>query len=300
MLDSAGKYGAGMALEVIGRELAAAGVSPSDVIISNKLAWRRTELVSDEPTFEPGVWKDIGYDAVEDISAEGIQRCWDEGNKMLGNYPASLVAIHDPDEFLMAATDSNDRDARLAKIIDACEQLFELRKQGKVQGVGIGCKDWRIVRELAEHVQFDWIMIANSLTVMNHPADLLQMLTNLHQSGIQIINSAILHGGFLSGGDFFDYRPIDSSDVADRKRLSWRSDFHRLCQQYDVSWFQAAVSFASAHDSISSVALSSSNPARTPSMRAAVDASLPSPFWLALADAKLIDNDSSITQTLIG
>ncbi len=38
VIDSAGKYGAGLSLEVIGRELEAAGVSSEAVIISNKLA----------------------------------------------------------------------------------------------------------------------------------------------------------------------------------------------------------------------------------------------------------------------
>ena len=63
-IDSAGKYGAGLSLEVIGRELSAMGIDQSDVIISNKLAWRRVPLTTPEPTFEPGVWIDIQHDAV--------------------------------------------------------------------------------------------------------------------------------------------------------------------------------------------------------------------------------------------
>ena len=57
-IDSDGKYGAGLSLEVLGRELAALGIEPQDVIISNKLAWRRVPLTTPEPTFEPGVWID--------------------------------------------------------------------------------------------------------------------------------------------------------------------------------------------------------------------------------------------------
>lgn len=41
VVDCAGKYGAGLALEVIGRELAALGVDPERILISNKLGWRR-------------------------------------------------------------------------------------------------------------------------------------------------------------------------------------------------------------------------------------------------------------------
>ena len=68
VFDSAGKYGAGLALETLGNCLRALNIQPQDVIISNKLAWLRTPLTSDEPTFEPGVWKNLKYDAVQNIS----------------------------------------------------------------------------------------------------------------------------------------------------------------------------------------------------------------------------------------
>ena len=51
VIDTAGKYGAGLALEVIGKGLARLGISPCDVVISNKLGWYRVPLKTDEPTF---------------------------------------------------------------------------------------------------------------------------------------------------------------------------------------------------------------------------------------------------------
>src|SRR5690349_4848205 len=80
VFDSAGKYGAGLALEVLGRCLRKLGVSQDRVIISNKLAWVRTELKTAEPTFEQGVWKEIKHDAVQKISYDGIMECFEQGN----------------------------------------------------------------------------------------------------------------------------------------------------------------------------------------------------------------------------
>src|SRR6188474_2625403 len=71
VFDSAGKYGAGLALEVLGRCLKKLNPSPDQVIISNKLAWVRSELKTAEPTFEPGIWKDLKHDAVQKISYDG-------------------------------------------------------------------------------------------------------------------------------------------------------------------------------------------------------------------------------------
>jgi len=55
VFDSAGKYGAGLALEVLGQCLEELNVPPEKVVISNKLAWKRIPLPEGaEPTFEPG------------------------------------------------------------------------------------------------------------------------------------------------------------------------------------------------------------------------------------------------------
>jgi D-threo-aldose 1-dehydrogenase len=70
--DTAGKYGAGLALEVLGSCLKDLGIDPSKVLISNKLGWYQTELKDCEPTFEPGVWKNLKNDAVQRISYQGI------------------------------------------------------------------------------------------------------------------------------------------------------------------------------------------------------------------------------------
>src|SRR5262245_32862139 len=72
VIDTAGKYGAGLALEVIGRSLAKFETLPSDVLISSKLGWKRAPLTTSQPTFEPGVWIDIEHDAVQQISYDGI------------------------------------------------------------------------------------------------------------------------------------------------------------------------------------------------------------------------------------
>ena len=118
-IDSAGKYGAGLALEVIQRELTNLGIEPAEVVISNKLAWRRIPLTASEPTFEPGVWIGLEHDAVQEISYDGILRCYEDGCRMLGDYEQALVSVHDPDEYLAAATDADDRRRRLDDIVEA-------------------------------------------------------------------------------------------------------------------------------------------------------------------------------------
>jgi len=289
-IDSAGKYGAGLSLEVIGRELSAMGVEPNDVVISNKLAWRRVPLSGPEPLFEPGVWIDINHDAVQDISYDGVLRCHEDGCRMLGDYVPRLVSVHDPDEYLDAATDADDRTRRLDDIVAAYRALEELRDAGEVAGVGVGAKNWRIIRELDQLCRFDWVMMANSFTVLHHPPELIAFVESLASRNIALINSAVTHGGFLVGGDFFDYRQIDTSDSDDDARLRWRQRFTDLCQQHNQSAYQACVSFAATHPSVTSLALSTSKPGRVADMVAAANARPPRSFWQALTEANLVDS----------
>ncbi len=78
--------------------------------------------------------------------------------------------------------------------------------------MGIGVKDWTVIRDIAQATELDWVMLACSLTVMSHPPELLTFIGDLERRGIRIINSAVFHSGFLTGGAFFDYRKVDPQD----------------------------------------------------------------------------------------
>src|SRR3954447_20583470 len=130
VFDSAGKYGAGLSLETLGKCLKQLNVSNEDVIISNKLGWFRTELKTEEPTFEPGVWKGLKHDAVQRISYDGIIECFEQGNELLNGYIPQMVSVHDPDEYVATAEDERHAQELYKDILDAYEALFSLKRQG--------------------------------------------------------------------------------------------------------------------------------------------------------------------------
>ncbi len=287
-IDTAGKYGAGLSLEVISRELLRKGIPPESLIISNKLGWRRIPLVGDAPTFEPEVWIDLKYDATQDISSEGILRCWEEGNQLLSPYRANYVSVHDPDEYLAAATSPHDRQRRLTDILDAYKNLIQLRNTGKVTSVGIGAKDWRTIQSIESSCQLDWIMFANSFTIMQHPAELVDYISDLRDRNKHVINSAIFHGGFLLGSHFLDYKPLDRQIASHAAAIKWRDTYNKICLRWNITPFQAGLSFALSHPGIKSIALSSTNPARIAEQSRQVETIVDQGFWLDLKQHQLI------------
>lgn len=289
MIDTAGKYGAGLALEVIGAGLKTLDADKDSIVISNKLGWYRVPLQGDEPTFEPGAWANLKFDAEQRISYSGILECWEQGCQLLGGYyKPQVVSVHDPDEYLMAAANESDRIKRLEDILGAYKALFELKEKGEVKAVGIGAKDWLVIKELYEKVKFDWVMFANKLTLYHHPVEIVEFIERIHADGVGIINSAIFNAGFLTGGDFFDYRKLDPNSESDRELFAWRNTFFAICEKHYVVPGDACLHFALAMPQVCAVALNPSKPERIARNVEVLETQLPRAFWQELKTESII------------
>lgn len=286
LFDSAGKYGAGLALECLAEALTELNIPPSKVRISNKLGWKRVPLTSPEPTFEPGAWVNIKHDAVQDISYQGILDCYHQGNDLLGKYSAQIVSVHDPDEYLAKAMNDTDLKKRQQDILDAYRALYELKQAGKVESVGVGAKDVSVIDFISDHVKLDWAMFACSVTPLIHQASTLHLLDKLEKQGVDVINSAVFNSGFLLGGDNLDYQRATRDSHP--KEFAWREQFHALCKRYKVTPANACVQFSFLFPQIKSIALNSSTPARVKSNMTLVEDEISTEFWHQMAAENLI------------
>jgi len=288
VFDSAGKYGAGLALETLGKCLRQLRVDPEDVLISNKLGWFRTELKTPEPTFEPGVWRDLKFDAVQRISYNGIIECYEQGNELLNGYKASLVSVHDPDEYIGRGQSQAERDKLYGDVLDAYRALRDLKLRKVVEAIGIGSKDWRIIEKIANEVDLDWVMIANSMTVHSHPRELIAFMEKLKNKGTAIINSAVFNGGYLTGSDYYNYQQVNPASHPDLYR--WRSRFYELCDVYNLSPAQVCVGFGLNAPGVVSIAMNTTNQKRVAHNVAMAEVEIPADFWTDMKTNGLIDN----------
>ncbi|MBE9462712.1 aldo/keto reductase [Dyadobacter subterraneus] len=290
VFDSAGKYGAGLALKSLGKSLDALNVDPKNVVISNKLGWYQVPLTTPEPTFEPGIWKDLTHDAVQRISYEGILECFYQGNELLGPYTSQLASVHDPDEYLAKAQSIEEENDLYADILGAYRALAELKASGEISGIGVGAKQWGVIERISKDVALDWVMIANSLTLHDHPRELLEFISGLHNKGVTVINSAVFNGGFLVGSDYYNYGLVDKNTPSGKSLYAWRSEFWRLCEQFGISPAHACLNFGFTIPGVSSVAVSTTNAAKVKQNIDMVTADIPEDFWHALKRQGLIDN----------
>ncbi len=290
VIDTAGKYGAGLALEMIGKCLRELNVPGSAVAISNKLGWKRVPLKGHEPTFEPGAWANLDNDAEQRISGKGIIECYEQGCDLIGSeYTPQIVSVHDPDEYLNAAKTQDDRKRRLDDVVEAYSSLRELKQQERVKAIGVGSKDWTTIRELDSLVELDWIMFACSLTPYTHEPELIAFMKELNERDIGMINSAVFHAGFLVGGSFFDYRIPDA--VLDAELFTWRNKFLNVCEQFGVIPAEACVQFGMSVPGMAATALNTSKPANVIRNIKAISADIPDDFWSELKTQNIIDGN---------
>ncbi|AXY74096.1 aldo/keto reductase [Paraflavitalea soli] len=299
--DSAGKYGAGLALEVLGKCLRQLQVPPEQVVISNKLGWYRTPLKTTAPTFEPGVWKGLEYDAVQKISYKGILECFEQGNELLGGYIPQMVSVHDPDEYLATAKSKLHEQQLYEDVLGAYKALHDLKQRGKVQAIGVGAKDWKTIRRIAADVPLDWVMIANSMTIRQHPQALLDLMVQLSGKGVKIINAALFHSGFLLGGDHYDYKPVIPGTAEHDALYSWRTDFQAVCSSFGITPAAACIQFGLHAPGVTSIALNTMDVKRIEENMQYATTEIAAPVWRmlqakGLMQVNFFEQDASIVR----
>jgi D-threo-aldose 1-dehydrogenase len=208
------------------------------------------------------------------------------GNRVINCWEKSIV----PDEYL--ATAGNDSELRLrlySDILGAYKALFGLKKSDSSISIGVGAKDWKVIREISEDVDLDWAMFANSLTLYSHPADLVSFITKLHSRGVTIINSAVFNAGFLTGGNYFNYQLVRKEDPEHNKLFKWRDSFFKICDDFSISPSHACIRFGMSHPAVAAVALNTSNPDHVKRNVGEVQDEVPAEFFNVMKERGLID-----------
>jgi len=120
---------------------------------------------------------------------------------------------------------------------------------------------------------------------------LLAFMDELKSKDITIINSAVFHAGFLTGGDFFDYVPLRADSAEDRSKFEWREKFFSICKKYNTKPADACIKFALSPPGVISISLNTSNPGRIKRNVDSFDSVIPEGFWNEMRKNGLIDRE---------
>ena len=132
-------------------------------------------------------------------------------------------------------------------------------------------------------------MLANSFTIFNHPPGLLAFIDRLEKDGVGIINSAVFHGGFLTGGNHFDYQDIQPDSEKGKIIYPWREGFNKICSRHDVNPADACMQFGTSHSAIVSLALNTSKPEKMNRNVEILLKKITGAFWKDMKKVGLVD-----------
>jgi D-threo-aldose 1-dehydrogenase len=118
-------------------------------------------------------------------------------------------------------------------------------------------------------------------------------MDRLHDDGVGVVNSALFHGGFLTGGNKFDYRDVDPGSDEGILLYGWRDAFLAVCEKHRVNPGDACIHFGLSHPAIVSIALNTSKPEKMDRNVEILLRKIPDGFWKTLKEKRIIDPDYS-------
>jgi len=263
LFDSAPLYGRGESELRIGRALR--GVPRNSYVICTKIG---RVLNADRSAF------------VYDFSYDGVMRSLEGSLKRLNTDHVEIVLVHDPD----ADTVDHEQDA----LDGAFPALRDLRRQGVIKAIGAGMNQWQMEQRFAEQADPDVFLLAGRYTLLEQTS--LGFLKLCKEKGIGIFLGGVYNSGILATGPSataqYNYANAPAAVLEKARKIN------AICERHGVPLNRAALHFARAHPTITSLVVGAVKPAEVDANVSALGASIPVELWQDLRAAGLIEADA--------
>jgi D-threo-aldose 1-dehydrogenase len=238
----------------------------------------------------PGGGSDLdnGFDVpatlrrVWDFSAEGVRRSLSDSLLRLGLDRVDVVLIHDPEE-------SDDPESALKQAYPA---LHELRAEGIVCAIGVGSKRTAILTHFAAETDIDVVMVAGRYTLLEQTA-LDDLLPACQRRGVAVLNAGVFNSGLLAvdwpdESRRYDYFAVPAEQLERAQRIA------TVCGRHGVSLPQAALAFAAAHPTVTTVVLGAATPEQLRRNTSLIARTPPADLWPELVAEGLLRPDAPV------
>ena len=267
LFDSAPLYGSGEAELRLGRALK--GVKRESYVICTKIG---RVLNADRSSF------------VYDYSYDGVMRSLEGSLQRLGTDYVDIVLVHDPD--------ADKVDHEPAALKGAFPTLQDLRSQGIIKALGAGMNQWQMEQRFAEQADPDVFLLAGRYTLLEQTS--LGFLKLCKEKGIGIFLGGVYNSGILATGPKADAKYNYANAPA--PILEKARKIEAVCQRFGVPLNIAALHFAQAHPTVTSLVVGAVKPAEVEANVAALATEIPVEMWHALQAQGLIEANAPVPQ----
>ncbi|MDB5981280.1 MAG: aldo/keto reductase [Pseudomonas sp.] len=287
--DTAPFYGAGLSEIRLGNALAKR--KRDDYVLSSKVG----RVILDE--VDNSV-RDLGEKSgvfehgrrnkmVNDYSADATLRSIEDSLLRLNTDRLDIVWIHDiAQDFYGDQWLEYFNQARTG----AFKVLTRLREEGVIKAWGLGVnrvEPCELTLDLTE-AQPDGFLLAGRYSLLDHDRALQRLMDSALAQNVEIVVGGPYSSGILAGGAHFEYQKAPAQIVAKVEQIK------RIAQAHGVDIKAAALQFVLANPAVAAVIPGASRPDRIAEDVAALKAVIPTAFWSALRDAKLVSANAPL------
>ncbi|MCS3513803.1 MULTISPECIES: aldo/keto reductase [Pseudomonas] len=168
----------------------------------------------------------------------------------------------------------------------AFKVLTRLREEGVIKAWGLGVnrvEPCELTLDLSE-AQPDGFLLAGRYTLLDHERALQRLMDAALAQNVEIVVGGPYSSGVLAGGAHFEYQQASPAIISQVEQIK------TIAQAFGVSVKAAALQFSLAHPAVAAVIPGASRPGRIAEDVAALSEKIPTAFWQALRDARLISD----------
>ncbi len=211
-------------------------------------------------------------------------RSFEDSLQRLGLSKIDILLIHDIGTATHGVEGNKQHWHALAE--GGYRALTELKSKGLISAIGLGVNEWPVLMDALALGDWDVFLLANRYTMLEQQS-LDPFLSTCAKRGTSLIAAGPFAGGILAGTNIFgpDTGAYDRTPPEVMERVK---KLEVVCMEFGVPLGAAAVQFALAHPVVCSVLTGPKSPEE---LRGVLDwwkMTIPSGFWEALANRRLL------------
>lgn len=273
--DTAPQYGFGRAEHLMGDGLRD---RRKGTVLSSKVGRLLAPYTGTE-TFRGNWVNPFPFDQVYDYSYDGIMRSVEDSRNRLGLAEIEILFVHD----IGVMTHGKEQNAVYWKQLadGGYRALTELKASSLVKAIGLGVNEWEVCMDALALGDWDVFLLAGRYTLLEQTS-LDPFLSTCLERGASVVCGGPFNGGALMGTGKWNYGNAPAEII---QRVA---DLEAFCTGFGVPIGAAALQFPLAHKAICNVLPGPKSPTELDGILKWWNTPIPSEFWAALADRKLV------------
>lgn len=211
---------------------------------------------------------------VWDWTRDGVRRSIEESLTRLGLDRVDIALLHDPELHADEA------------LRTGFPALAELRDEGVVGAIGAGSKDAAVLTRVVTECGPDVVLLAGRYTLLEQPARA-ELLPACAAAGVGVLNAGVFNSGLLALERPRDDLPYEYG-AAPAELVARARAIADVCAAHGTTLPAAALAFAAAHPTVTTVVVGAESPEQVRRNAALVGSPPPDTLWPALAAAGLL------------